>query len=41
MPLIPAMRPVSIINNTEAKPISEPPSKAAIGLNEAKPYIPV
>ena len=35
MPLMPAMRPVSIINSTEARPISPPPSKAAIGSNEA------
>jgi hypothetical protein len=41
MPLIPAMRPVSVINNTDARPISEPPSKAEIGLNEAMLYIPI
>jgi hypothetical protein len=29
------MRPVSIINSTEVRPISAPPSKAKIGLNEA------
>jgi len=33
MPLIPAMRPSSTINSTEASPISAPPSNAEMGSN--------
>src|SRR5690242_17445430 len=35
MPLIPAMRPVSIIRSTDANPISVPPTKADMGSNGA------
>ena len=34
MPLMPAIRPVAIINSAEASPISAPPSRAEIGSNE-------
>jgi len=33
MPLMPAIRPVSSIDSTEARPISAPPTKAEIGSN--------
>jgi Sulphur transport len=37
MPLMPAMRPVSSISSTEARPINAPPTRAEIGSKDAMP----